>query len=360
MRRSSPPPSARSSPRSRRRAAARARCFEGTSILRRVRSTRRRSTQSSARAASSRMASTRSPSAASPGCTARRWAARWASTRGPPSPGATTRRSSTETSQCWSPSSRECSRPCGAPASTSWPFISTCPARSRGSCSSIIGASAAPRTWPRGSRPRSTRSTGRWFRDTPLVRASGIRPSVHGFAAKEIHMRLASIALVVLMGTAMASAQEHEAHERAEAAKNAPALAAAMKEATVSLANGLRASETEGTPISGKFEVDDGTLQLSVYTMKGDKFFEVVVDHKSGRVLKTEPITGGEDLTAAKQQAEAMAKAKRSLADVVTKDEKANAGYRAVSVTPEIEKGAARADVVLLKGTEAKEVEEKL
>jgi hypothetical protein len=173
-------------------------------------------------------------------------------------------------------------------------------------------------------------------------------------------MRSAGIALAVLMSAATTHAQAYEKAEAAEAAKNAPALAAAMKEAKVSLANGLKASEKEGTPISGKFEVEDGKLQLSVYTMKGDRFFEVVVDHKSGKVVKTEPITGGDDLAAAKKQAEAMAKTKRSLREVVAKVEKANAGYQAVSVAAEIEDGAAQADVALLKGTKSKQVEEKL
>jgi hypothetical protein len=177
-------------------------------------------------------------------------------------------------------------------------------------------------------------------------------------------MKSASIALAVLMIGAMAHAQENdEAYEKGEAAEatqNAPALAASMKEAKLSLASGLKASEKEGRPISGKFEVEDGKLQLSFHTMKGDKFFEVIVDHKSGKVLTTEPIAGGDDLAAAKKQAEAMAKTKRSLREVVAKAEKANPGYRAVSVAAEIENGVAMADVGLLKGTEAKQVEAKL
>src|SRR5215831_1032792 len=138
------------------------------------------------------------------------------------------------------------------------------------------------------------------------------------------------------------------------------ALAAAMKNATATLQGGLKASEARGTPISAKFEIEDGKLQLSVYTMKGDKFSEVVVDHKTGKIAKTEAITGGDDLTAAKKQAAAMAKTKRSLRDVVTKAEKANAGFKAVSVEAEIEDGAAQADINLLKGTDAKHVEDKL
>ena len=176
-------------------------------------------------------------------------------------------------------------------------------------------------------------------------------------------MTTASIALAILMCAATAHAQKTESHEKAEAgeaAKNATALAAALKDAKVSLVDGLKASEKSGTPISAKFEVEGGKLQLSVYTMKGDKFSEVIIDHKTGKVAKTEAITGGEDLAAAKKQAEAMAKTKRSLRDVVTKAEKANAGFKAVSVEPEIEGGTAQADVNLLKGTEARHIEDKL
>ena len=173
--------------------------------------------------------------------------------------------------------------------------------------------------------------------------------------------RLLSSVLMVLAVTA--TAQEREAHEKSEegeAAKATPALATALKEAKVSLASGLKAAEQEGRPISGKFELEDGKLQLSVYTMKGDKFSEVIVDHKTGKVAKTEPITGGDDLTAASRQAQAMGKTKSSLRDAIAKAEKANPGYHAVSVLPEVENGKAQADVTLLKGTTPKSVDEPL
>jgi len=175
-------------------------------------------------------------------------------------------------------------------------------------------------------------------------------------------MKLARIALVVMLGAATAHAQNKEAHEKDEAGevKDAAALAAALKDAKVSLADGLKAAEKSGTPISAKFELEDGKLQLSVYTMKGDKFAEVIVDHKTGKVTKTEPITSGEDLTAAKKQAEAMAKTKRSLRDVVAKAEKANAGYKAVGVWADMESSGAKADVNLVKGSESKHIEDKL
>jgi len=173
-------------------------------------------------------------------------------------------------------------------------------------------------------------------------------------------MKSASIVLSILLGSTTVRAAENEKALAAEGAAKAPALAAAMKGAKISLARGLKASEKEGKAISAKFEMEDGKLQLSVYTAKGDQFFEVVVDHKTGKVVKTEPITSGEDLAAAKKQAEAMASTKRSLRDVVAKAEKANPGYKTVSVAAEVENGASQADVMLLKGTESKQVEEKL
>src|SRR5256885_10593424 len=126
---------------------------------------------------------------------------------------------------------------------------------------------------------------------------------------------IAMVAFALALGIASAQAQETKGSERAEAAeapKNAPALAGALKGATVSLEAGLRASEAEGKAISGKFEIEDGKLQLSVYTSKGGQFFEVIVDHKTGKITKVEPITEADDLKDAKKQSNAMAKAKRS------------------------------------------------
>ena len=131
-------------------------------------------------------------------------------------------------------------------------------------------------------------------------------------------------------------------------------LASEMRGVKVTLAQGLKAASTTGKPISGKFEVENGKLQLSVYTAKDGVFSEVIVDHKTGKVTKTEPITGGDDLTAAKAQNDAMASAKGSLEGVVKKAEKANKGYRAVSVVP----SASSAEVMLMKGTESKKVTE--
>ena len=138
------------------------------------------------------------------------------------------------------------------------------------------------------------------------------------------------------------------------------ALAREVGSARVSLARGLSAASARGKPISGKYELEDGKLQLSVYTEKGGKFWEVIVDHDAGRVTKAEEITGGEDLTAARSQSEAMAKATRFLSAAVARALRANPGYRAVSVTPGVDNGRAVATIRLARRTSAKSVSEPL
>jgi hypothetical protein len=141
---------------------------------------------------------------------------------------------------------------------------------------------------------------------------------------------------------------------------NPAALAAAMKDATATLQGGLTASEPQGTPISAKFEIEDGKLQLSVYTMKGDGFMEVVADPKTGAIAKAEKITDAVDLKDAASQKAAMAKAKVSLLVATETAVKANAGSRAVSIVPELKNGQATAEVTLLAGNAFKKVTEKL
>ena len=162
-----------------------------------------------------------------------------------------------------------------------------------------------------------------------------------------------AVTFVWLLGVPTVWAQKYDDKEHAELAK-------ALNAAKVPLEKGLSASESQGKPISGKYEVEDGKLQLSVYTMKGDKFSEVIVDHKTGKTVKTEAITGGDDLVAAKAQSGAMAKAKVSLRSATEKVVKANSGYRAVSVTPSLKDGHAVAEITLVKGAEFKTVSEKL
>ena len=138
------------------------------------------------------------------------------------------------------------------------------------------------------------------------------------------------------------------------------ALAAAMKNATATLQGGLKASEAQGTPISAKFEIEDGKLQLSVYTMKGNDFMEVVADPSTGAIAKAEKITDAGDLKEAAEQKAAMAKAKVPLLSAAETAVNANAGAQAVSIVPELKNGQATAEVTLLTGNAVKKVTEKL
>ena len=145
--------------------------------------------------------------------------------------------------------------------------------------------------------------------------------------------------VVWILAVPMGWAQKSDDAEHAELAK-------ALRDAKILLQRGLTASTKEGKPLSAKYEMEHGKLQLSVYTMKGDKFSEVIVDHKTGKV--------------AKAQSEAMAKATRSLDAAASAAAKEKKGYRVVSVMPALKDGHPVADVSLVKGTEWKTVSEKL
>ena len=167
------------------------------------------------------------------------------------------------------------------------------------------------------------------------------------------------VLLIVAMGISSATATRVSAE-----GGDAAALAAALKVATATLQDGLKAGEREGTPISAKFEIDDGKLQISIYTVKGNDFMEVVADPKTGAVAKAEKITDAEDLKAATAQKAAMAKAKMTLLAAVETAIKINTGYTipplAVSIFPELESGQATAEVTLLRGYTFKKVTQKL
>jgi hypothetical protein len=110
----------------------------------------------------------------------------------------------------------------------------------------------------------------------------------------------------------------------------------------------LRASASKGKPISGKYELEAGKLQLSVYVSSSDTYSEVIVDHATGKVAASEPLTKPEDLDAAKPQSAAMKKAKRTLADAAASAVKTHKGAPALSVTPALKDGRAVAEVVLV------------
>jgi hypothetical protein len=138
------------------------------------------------------------------------------------------------------------------------------------------------------------------------------------------------------------------------------ALAAAMKNASATLQGGLKASEAQGTPISAKFEIEDGKLQLSVYTTKGNDFMETVADPNTGAIAKAAKIVDAGDLKEAAEQKAAMTKAKIPLLNATETAVNTNTGSRAVRIVPELKNGQPTAEVTLLQGTSFKKVLEKL
>src|SRR5262249_31071755 len=112
--------------------------------------------------------------------------------------------------------------------------------------------------------------------------------------------------------------------------------------------------------ISAKYEIEDGALQLSVYTTKDGDFFEVIVDHGTGAIKTSTRITGGEDLDNARSQANAMSHATYPLEKAVAQAIAANDGYRAISVAPLLFGKHPVAAVTLAKGAETKTVSQDL
>src|SRR5256886_16283855 len=91
------------------------------------------------------------------------------------------------------------------------------------------------------------------------------------------------------------------AQDKDEQEGNQAAVAKAVLGAPVTLERGLAASASHGQPISAKFEMDAGKLQLSVYTMKDGKFFEAIRDHTTRKVGTPDPLAARDDYRAAQR-----------------------------------------------------------
>jgi hypothetical protein len=163
---------------------------------------------------------------------------------------------------------------------------------------------------------------------------------------------LSGIAVLVLWGLACIQPRAEE--------QDMAALAAAMKDATATMEKGLESAARRGRPISAKFEVDDGELELSVYVDGGIGLREILVNPQSGTAMGATLITEGGDLKDAKEQSAAMDKAKVTLLTSAQHAVAANPGARVVSVFPELQSGHAVAIVTLLNGDKFTKVTEVL
>ena len=141
---------------------------------------------------------------------------------------------------------------------------------------------------------------------------------------------------------------------------NRDALARELAGAWLPLESGMTVSRSEGTPISAKYEIDDGAFQLSIYTMRGDEVREVIVDYSVGTIAKIAVITDGGDLAAAQSQKQALARATRPLEVATGEVVRANPGYRAVSAMPRLDDGRPMVEVVLVNGKDWRVVLQRL
>ncbi len=158
---------------------------------------------------------------------------------------------------------------------------------------------------------------------------------------------LTGISLAVLFSTLPA---------RSESTGERPALAHELQSAWLPLESAIVLSQSEGTPISAKYEVADGTFQLSVYTMQAAGFSEVIVDYSAGIITKVETITDAGDLAAAQAQKDALAKATRTLAEATAELVRQHSGYRAVNAMPGLDGEHPVVEVILFNGTDWKTV----
>jgi len=160
-------------------------------------------------------------------------------------------------------------------------------------------------------------------------------------------------ALVSVLAVALWAIPVGAAMSDKEKAELSPVVA----NAKVTLEQGLATSKKNGKPVSAKFEIENGKPQLSIYTVRdGNKYFEVIVDHTSGEIAKVEPITGGDDLTAAKRQNDSLFRATRELREAVKEAKRDNPGYVAVSVWSEMKDSHSIATVTLVKDNDWKTV----
>lgn len=129
-------------------------------------------------------------------------------------------------------------------------------------------------------------------------------------------------------------------------------LAKALVDGKVSLRRALfnTIDAGKGRPISARYEVEAGELELSVDVEREGQFNELIFDHKYGVLERAQPITEGAELAAAKAETEAMAKAHLKLADAVGRAEAANKGFRAVRIVPSLQAGRPVAEVLLFRG----------
>jgi hypothetical protein len=102
-------------------------------------------------------------------------------------------------------------------------------------------------------------------------------------------------------------------------------------------------------------------LRLSVDTVRDDRFSHMIVDYRSGAIIRADPIRDRENLADTRNYSLAMPAAKVPLVTAVQDAEMASGGYRAVRIVPILIAGVALIAVItLIKGDDVEEVSVKL
>ena len=146
----------------------------------------------------------------------------------------------------------------------------------------------------------------------------------------------------------------------AEDVQDHAALAAALEHVKSTLEDGLRAGERIGKPISAKFLLEHGTIQLSVWVTREDGFAEFIIYPAIRTFSSNFDFRYPDKLEAATAQKLAMDKATVSLLSATADAVKANHGLRAISARPMLLNGNPIAVVTLLDANASKSVTEKL
>src|ERR1700686_5435648 len=188
------------------------------------------------------------------------------------------------------------------------------------------------------------------------MRDGATPPEEADMTRRKMFLRTASATVLGL--AALVGFADHNAFSADDEDESQEALIKLLDTSKVNLQQGLAASEQQGQPISAKFEVDEGKLQLSVYTVKEDKFSEVLIDYVTGKVAKVEPIQGGDDLAAAHEQSAAMTNARVSLKSAVDKTMSESGIVRAVSVVASLKDGHPVASIDVLNYNQFKAIQQ--
>lgn len=154
-------------------------------------------------------------------------------------------------------------------------------------------------------------------------------------------------AQLLLVGTLLATAPLAAANDRDDQPDQV-ALWAALDDSGVTLEAGLIVGQQRGKPVSAKFDIADGDLELMISIATRDGLSHLLIDPNTASIVWSESISASDDLADATAQKAVIDRAKVSLLAAVQDALRDNKGARAVDVTPELHDGHPVAVITLL------------